>query len=375
MTRLESYACGSWIAGDGPGTELRDASTGEVVALAGSRGIDPCAMLEHARQVGGPALRALTFHQRATMLRALGKRLMELKEEFYELSYCTGATRPDSWIDIEGGIGTLLTFASKGARELPNATVLLDGDVEGLSKGGTFVGQHIHTSLEGATVREGEPIYTLELEKSTMDVESPAAGVIRQTGLAGTTYKVGEIIGEISEAQVATPVTSMRGSLQRLVQVVPELDAAMQSWASATGAGPFFVFSNIAFVSHEHRGNAALPALSIATGFSGEVLIELVQLHDEAPSAWREITPGCLVPALIVDDLEAALATQLAADRACITRGTYGFGARFAFVESSPSSGQVMQLIEKHFVLTQLTTAMREASTNWDRASLTATLK
>jgi hypothetical protein len=214
---------------------------------------------------------------------------------------------------------------------------------------------------DGAIVGEGDPLYTLELEKSTMDVESPAAGVIRQTGVAGT--------------KSAAIVTTMRGSLQRVVQIVPELESAMQAWATDTGAGPFFVFSKIAFTAYEHRGLTAPPSLSIATGFSGEVLIELVQLHDETSSPWRELGVGTLAPALIVDDLDAALATQLQSGRACITRGTYGFGARFAFVDTPASTGRVLQLIEKHFVLTQLTSAMREASTNWDRTSLTATLK
>lgn len=228
---------------------------------------------------------------------------------------------------------------------------------------------------DGAIVGEGDPLYTLELEKSTMDVESPAAGMIRQTGVAGAKYKVGEIIGEIRETQSAAIVTAMRGSLQRVVQVVPELESAMQAWATDTGAGPFFVFSKIAFTAYEHRGLTAPPSLSIATGFSGEVLIELVQLHDDTPSPWRELGVGTLAPALIVDDLDAALATQLKSGHACITRGTYGFGARFAFVATPASTGRVLQLIEKHFVLTQLTSTMRETSADWDRTSLTATLK
>jgi oxepin-CoA hydrolase/3-oxo-5,6-dehydrosuberyl-CoA semialdehyde dehydrogenase len=102
--------------------------------------------------VGGPALRALTFHERAALLKAMAKRLTELKEEFYALSYRTGATKNDSLIDIDGGIGTVFVFASKGSRELPNARVYVDGDVEPLSKGGTFVGQHLYVSREGAAV-------------------------------------------------------------------------------------------------------------------------------------------------------------------------------------------------------------------------------
>jgi oxepin-CoA hydrolase/3-oxo-5,6-dehydrosuberyl-CoA semialdehyde dehydrogenase len=150
--QLGSYVAGQWRNGGGRAAPLHDASTGELIAEAASGGFDFGAMLVHARNVGGPALRAMTFHERAAMLRALGKKLFDFKDEFYALSYRTGATKTDSWIDIDGGIGTMLVFASKGARELPNSRVYLDGNVEPLSKGGSFVGQHICTPLEGAAV-------------------------------------------------------------------------------------------------------------------------------------------------------------------------------------------------------------------------------
>ena len=149
---LQSYVCGKWHSGRDNGIAMRDATTGEIVAQASSAGIDFAAVLAHARDRGGPELRALTFHQRAGLLRALAKRLSELKEEFYALSYRTGATKSDSMIDIDGGIGTVFVFAGKGSRELPNARVHVDGGVEGLSKGGTFVGQHLYVSREGAAV-------------------------------------------------------------------------------------------------------------------------------------------------------------------------------------------------------------------------------
>ncbi len=156
MTRaarpLESFVCGGWQGGRGPHAALRDATTGQLVAEASSSGIDFAAVLKYARDRGGPALRALTFHQRAGLLKALAKRLSECKEELYALSYCTGATRDDSWIDIDGGIGTVFAYAGKGARELPNGHVYLDGPAEALSKGGGFVGQHIYVPREGAAV-------------------------------------------------------------------------------------------------------------------------------------------------------------------------------------------------------------------------------
>src|SRR5580698_7279348 len=149
---LQSYVDGGWQGGRADGVAMRDATTGEIIAQASSAGIDFAAVLAHARQAGGPALRALTFHERAALLKALAKRLSELKEEFYELSYRTGATKNDSLIDIDGGIGTVFAYASKGSRELPNARVHVDGDVEGLSRAGTFVGQHVYVSREGAAV-------------------------------------------------------------------------------------------------------------------------------------------------------------------------------------------------------------------------------
>jgi oxepin-CoA hydrolase / 3-oxo-5,6-dehydrosuberyl-CoA semialdehyde dehydrogenase len=150
--QLQSFVSGRWLTGTGSGVALRDATTGEVVASATADGLDARAMLEHAREVGGPKLRRLTFHERAALLKALARYLSEHKEELYELSYATGATKGDSWIDIDGGIGTLFVYGSKGMRELPDSRVYVDGGVEALSKTGSFVGQHICTPLEGAAV-------------------------------------------------------------------------------------------------------------------------------------------------------------------------------------------------------------------------------
>jgi oxepin-CoA hydrolase / 3-oxo-5,6-dehydrosuberyl-CoA semialdehyde dehydrogenase len=150
--QLQSFVAGKWQAGAGSGLMLRDATTGEVIASANAEGLDARAMLEHAREVGGRNLRRLTFHERAALLKALARDLTEHKEEFYQLSYATGATKGDSWIDIDGGIGTLFVYASKGMRELPDSRVYVEGGVEALSKTGGFVGQHICTPLEGAAV-------------------------------------------------------------------------------------------------------------------------------------------------------------------------------------------------------------------------------
>jgi oxepin-CoA hydrolase / 3-oxo-5,6-dehydrosuberyl-CoA semialdehyde dehydrogenase len=149
--RLKSYICGEWKAGARDGSELRDAGTGEVVALIDASGIDMAAALEHGRKAGA-ALRAMSFHERALMLKELGQKLMAQKDDFHALSLATGATPRDGWVDIEGGIGTALGYASKARRELPNTRVLTEGDVEALAKDGSFVGQHILTPLQGVAV-------------------------------------------------------------------------------------------------------------------------------------------------------------------------------------------------------------------------------
>ena len=150
--RLESFVSGEWTRGAKEGAPLLDAATGDPVALIDASGLDFRAALEWGRDRGGRALRAMSFHERALMLKALGQALMGMKEEFYAQSLATGATRADAWIDIEGGIGTLLTFASKARRELPNTRVLTEGDVEPLSKDGSFSAQHILTPLQGIAI-------------------------------------------------------------------------------------------------------------------------------------------------------------------------------------------------------------------------------
>ncbi|MEV5500399.1 phenylacetic acid degradation bifunctional protein PaaZ [Nonomuraea fuscirosea] len=152
-TLLESYAAGRWFRPADDGEPLLDAATGEEVARISSRGLDVAAMVRHARASGGPALRSLTFHERAALLKALAKHLLEHKDELYALSLRTGATTRDTAVDVDGGIGTLFSYAGKGVRELPNDTVVLDGGLERLGKGGTFVGQHLYASRPGVAVQ------------------------------------------------------------------------------------------------------------------------------------------------------------------------------------------------------------------------------
>ena len=153
MALLRSYVGGTWVTPDDEGRPVFDAVTGEEVARVSSAGLNMNAALDYGRSTGGPALRELTFHQRAGLLKALGSHLREHREELYALSARTGATLGDSKFDVDGGIGVLLGYASKARRELPNDTVYLDGGLEPLGRSGQFAGQHIMTSLHGIAVQ------------------------------------------------------------------------------------------------------------------------------------------------------------------------------------------------------------------------------
>ncbi|EKF43451.1 bifunctional aldehyde dehydrogenase/enoyl-CoA hydratase [Nitratireductor indicus C115] len=149
---LNSYSLGRWIPPSGERQGLKSAVSGQVVAEIGSAALDFAGMADYARRVGGPALRKMTFHDRAFALKALAQYLNERREALYELSYETGATKPDSMIDIDGGIGTLFVYSSKARRELPDDRILTDGALEQLSRSGQFVGQHVATPLQGVAV-------------------------------------------------------------------------------------------------------------------------------------------------------------------------------------------------------------------------------
>jgi len=151
---LRSHVRGGWYTPPSDeGRPLYDAVTGEEVARISSAGIDFGATLDHGRGTGGPALRELTFHQRAALLKALGGHLREHREELYAVSARTGSTLGDSKFDVDGGIGVLLAYASKAKRELPGGTVYVDGDIEPLGRAGTFLGQHICTPRRGVAVQ------------------------------------------------------------------------------------------------------------------------------------------------------------------------------------------------------------------------------
>lgn len=219
---LPSYVRdGWWTPGDAAAAsaaEVRDASTGEVVARVSTEGLDLGAVLEHARTVGQTSLGELTYHQRAVLLKQMALALTERKAELYEISARTGATQRDSWVDIDGGIGVLFTYSSKGRRELPNAKVLVDGPVEPLSKDGSFIGRHVYTRLPGVAVQINAfnfPVW------GSLEKFAPAF-------LAGvpTVVKPATPTGYLTEAYVRILVESgllPAGSLQLVSGGVPDL--------------------------------------------------------------------------------------------------------------------------------------------------------
>ena len=152
---LPSYLCGDWVTGSGDETPYVDASTGEKIGATSSSGLDLAAAVDYGREVGTPAISALTFHERALVLRSLGKLLLDddVKAPLYALSAKTGATKKDSWVDIDGGASVLLTYASKARKELPNSTVAVDGVVEPLSRDESFSAVHMFGSRRGVAVQ------------------------------------------------------------------------------------------------------------------------------------------------------------------------------------------------------------------------------
>lgn len=150
--KIESYACGEWYAGNDAGVEVRNAINGDSIGQVSSSGLDFADMLNHGRRQGGAALRAMTIHDRANMLKALAKHLLDKKEYFYQISAMTGATRADGWVDIEGGIGTVFAYSGIARRELPNETFAVEGDIERLSAKGSFLGRHILTAKQGVSL-------------------------------------------------------------------------------------------------------------------------------------------------------------------------------------------------------------------------------
>src|SRR3954463_2225289 len=321
--KLLNYERDRWIAGDGALSEIQSAIDGAPVATTGSGGVDFGGMLRHAREVGGPALRKLTFHERARMIKALGLAVLARKEDLYELNYQTGATRKDGWIDIEGGAGTMLSFSSKGRRELPDAHVLLDGAVEPLSKSGSFIGQHIYTPLQGAAVHINAfnfPVWGM-LEKLAPTLLAGMPAIVKPA--SATAY--------LCEAAVRVMVDSgllPDGALQLIVGGVGDLFDHLggQDVVSFTGSASTALKlrshsvvqrESVKFVAEQDSLNASLLGPDAAPGtpefdlFVKEVVTEMTVKAGQKCTAIRR----AMAPAEHLDAVEAAIRERLEAVR------------------------------------------------------------
>jgi len=316
---LQSYVAGAWQSGRDGGVAMRDATTGEVIAQASSAGVDFGAVVTHAREVGGPALRAMTFHERAAILKTLAKHLAELKEEFYALSYRTGATKGDSVIDIDGGIGTVFAFAGKASRELPNARVYVDGDVEGLSRTGTFVGQHIFVSREGAAVHINAfnfPVWGM-LEKLAPTLLAGMPAIVKPA--TATAYLTELVVRRIVESKIL-PQGALQlvcGSLGNLFDHLNCQDTVSFTGSAHTAAHlrvhPAVIRHAVPFVAETDSLNSSILAMDAAPGsqefdlFVKEVVREMTVKAGQKCTAIRK----ALVPAAVAGDVVSALQTAL----------------------------------------------------------------
>src|SRR5215469_9458152 len=324
--QLESYAAGKWRTGAGSATALRDATTGEVIAHAGAEGLAAGAMLAWAREVGGPNLRRLTFHERAALLKALAKELSEHKDEYYPVSFATGATRNDSWIDIDGGISTLFVYASKGTRELPNSRVYVDGGVEALSKTGTFVGQHLCVPLEGAAVHINAfnfPVWGM-LEKLAPTLLAGVPAIVKPA--TQTSYLTERVFRRILESGILPEgaVQLICGGVGNLFEHLTCQDVVAFTGSAGTALRlrqhPTVTANSVRFTSETDSLNSSILGPDAAAGtveldlFVREVVREMSVKAGQKCTAIRK----ALVPAQrvgeVLDALRAAIAKIVVGD-------------------------------------------------------------
>lgn len=236
MYKLQNYVNGKWITGDGDGQVLYNAVNGEPVAAASSKGLDFKSVLDHGRKVGNPALRKMTFHERGNMLKALALHLREHLSQFYKISYQTGATRPDSWIDIEGGIGNLFANASL-RRKFADESFCIDGDTHNLSKTGSFIATHILVPKEGVAIHINAynfPVWGM-LEKIAVNLLAGIPAVVKPATV--TSYLTEAVVKEIIASNIL-PEGALQlicGSAGDLLDHVTSQDVVTFTGSASTG--------------------------------------------------------------------------------------------------------------------------------------------
>ena len=316
--QLHNYAHGQWIKGSGKQSELFDASTGELVATTSSGGLDFGAMLKYGREVGGPPLRKMTFPERGRMLKALAMYLMDRKDEFYQMSYKTGATKADSWVDIEGGIGNVFANASL-RKQLGNMPFYVDGPPVLTSRTGTFMGHHIMVPKEGVAVHINAfnfPIWGM-LEKCAVNWMAGMPAVVKPATV--TSFLTESMVKAIIESGIL-PEGALQlivGSAGDLLDHVESQDVVTFTGSATTGrmlkAHPRIIAESVPFNMEADSLNSivlgpdATPDTEEFTLFIKEVGKEMTLKCGQRCTGARRI----MVPENLVEDVQIALGKRL----------------------------------------------------------------
>ena len=318
MQKLGNYITGNWIDGDGDGQLLYNAVNGKPIVSATTEGLDFSAILQYARQKGNPALRNMTFQERGRMLRALALHLMQQKEKFYTISYQSGATRVDSWIDIEGGIGNLFSNASL-RRKLPDETFCLDGDPITLSKGNSFMGHHILVPKEGVAVHINAynfPVWGM-LEKIAVNLLAGIPAVVKPATV--TSYLTEAVVREIIASKIL-PEGALQlicGSAGDILDHVTSQDVVTFTGSASTGlklkSNPVILREAVPFNMEADSLNCIVLGGDVTPGmpewdiFIKEVKREMTVKAGQKCTAVRRI----FVPENKMEDVSKALITEL----------------------------------------------------------------
>ena len=319
VAKLQNYAMGKWIAGEGEGQTLFNAITGDPYALASSKGIDFAQMCEYARKVGGPKLRKMTFHERGRMLKALAMHLLEKKELFYKISWATGATRIDSWVDIEGGIGNLFANASL-RKQFPDESFCVEGDVAKLSKNGTFIGHHICVPKEGVAIHINAfnfPVWGM-LEKVAVNWFAGVPAIVKPAAL--TSFLTEAVVKEIIASGIL-PEGALQlicGSANGLLDHVTMQDVVTFTGSASTGkmlkSHPRILEEAVPFNMEADSLNCCVLGLDVQPDsaefdiFIKEVQREITTKAGQKCTAVRRI----IVPDNRVEEVRVALGKRLA---------------------------------------------------------------
>lgn len=318
MTQIQNYINGQWVSGSGAGLELHNAINGELIGTTSSEGLDYAAIMEYGRSVGGPALRKMTFQERGRMLKSLALHLVEIKEKFYQLSAATGATRIDSWIDIEGGIGNLFANASL-RRQFPDLPYYVDGTTVPLSKGGSFIGHHIMVPKQGIAIHINAfnfPIWGM-LEKIAVNLMAGVPAVVKPSEY--TSYLTELMVREIVDSKILPDgaLQLVTGLGRGILDHVTNQDVVTFTGSAVTGkklkALPQILEESVPFNLEADSLNAcvlgedATPDTPEFDIFIKEVQREITVKTGQKCTAVRRI----LVPEKLIEDVQIALGQRL----------------------------------------------------------------